>query len=69
MNLFLDFPVQQFKDTPTICKFEKNTDKILRPTKVWSENSILTISGPYDVIFMTHQKFEKFDFTCNRALL
>ena len=27
-------------------------------TKLWSENPIFTISGPYDVIIMTHQNFE-----------
>ena len=47
------YSICYFKDTPTICKFEKSTGQILSPTKFGSEN----------------QKFEKFYFTCNMALL
>ena len=49
------YSICYFKDTPTICKFEKSTGQILSPTKFGSENPILTVSGPYDVITMTHE--------------
>ena len=41
--------------SPHFMQIWENADKILRPTKLLSENPIFTISCPYDVINMTHQ--------------